>query len=153
MSRVKPSHLISRSTSMTLVMVRLHLNAFRGWLSPSLISLFTTLKSSRSFSTLIGSGPPPVPGLQLLSRVDPWFRVTTSTIRLFRLAFASAAGLMTLNLAAAVTRGSCKGTPSQLTLLRPLVGARFQELFHSSVPSAFHLSLTVLVHYRSLRGI
>ena len=33
--------------------------------------------------------------------------------------------------------------------LRPLVGARFQVLFHSSVRSAFHLSLTVLVHYRS----
>ena len=37
--------------------------------------------------------------------------------------------------------------------LRPLVGARFQELFHSSVRSAFHLSLTVLVHYRSLGSI
>ena len=35
-------------------------------------------------------------------------------------------------------------------VLRPLVGARFQVLFHSSVRSAFHLSLTVLVHYRSL---
>ena len=33
-------------------------------------------------------------------------------------------------------------------VLRPLVGARFQVLFHSSVRSAFHLSLTVLVHYR-----
>lgn len=38
-------------------------------------------------------------------------------------------------------------------MLRPLVGARFQELFHSSVRSAFHLSLTVLVHYRSLGSI
>ena len=38
-------------------------------------------------------------------------------------------------------------------VLRPLVGARFQELFHSSVRSAFHLSLTVLVHYRSLGSI
>ena len=37
--------------------------------------------------------------------------------------------------------------------LRPLVGAWFQELFHSSVRSAFHLSLTVLVHYRSLGSI
>ncbi len=33
--------------------------------------------------------------------------------------------------------------------LRPLVGAWFQELFHSPHWSAFHLSLTVLVHYRS----
>ena len=38
-------------------------------------------------------------------------------------------------------------------VLRPLVGARFQVLFHSSVRSAFHLSLTVLVHYRSLGSI
>ena len=38
-------------------------------------------------------------------------------------------------------------------VLRPLVGARFQELFHSSVRSAFHLSLTVLVRYRSLGSI
>ena len=37
--------------------------------------------------------------------------------------------------------------------LRPLVGARFQVLFHSSIRSTFHLSLTVLVHYRSLRSI
>ena len=37
--------------------------------------------------------------------------------------------------------------------LRPFVGVRFQVLFHSSVRSAFHLSLTVLVHYRSLRSI
>ena len=37
--------------------------------------------------------------------------------------------------------------------LRPFVSARFQVLFHSSVRGAFHLSLTVLVHYRSLRSI
>ena len=33
--------------------------------------------------------------------------------------------------------------------LRPLVGTWFQVLFHSSVRSAFHLSFTVLVRYRS----
>ena len=37
--------------------------------------------------------------------------------------------------------------------LRPLVGVWFQELFHSSYRSAFHLSLTVLVHYRSHSSI
>ena len=37
--------------------------------------------------------------------------------------------------------------------LRPLVGAWFQGLFHSSVRGAFHLSLTVLVRYRSLGSI
>ena len=45
------------------------------------------------------------------------------------------------------------GIPCLLAELRPLVGARFQVLFHSSVRSAFHLSLTVLVHYRSLGSI
>ena len=38
-------------------------------------------------------------------------------------------------------------------LLRPLVGVRFQGLFHSLIQGSFHLSLTVLVHYRSLRSI
>ena len=37
--------------------------------------------------------------------------------------------------------------------LRPLVGTRFQVLFHSPVWGTFHLSLTVLVHYRCLRSI
>ena len=39
------------------------------------------------------------------------------------------------------------------SLLRPLVSARFQVLFHSLTQGSFHLSLTVLVHYRSLRSI
>ena len=34
--------------------------------------------------------------------------------------------------------------------LRLLVNVRFQVLFHSPHRGAFHLSLTVLVHYRSL---
>ena len=38
-------------------------------------------------------------------------------------------------------------------VLRPLAGARFQGLFHSSARGAFHLSLTVLVRYRSLGSI
>ena len=37
--------------------------------------------------------------------------------------------------------------------LRPLVSARFQDLFHSLIQGSFNLSLTVLVHYRSLRSI
>ena len=37
--------------------------------------------------------------------------------------------------------------------LRPVVSVWFQDLFHSSVRSTFHLSFTVLVHYRSLRSI
>ena len=33
--------------------------------------------------------------------------------------------------------------------LLPLVGVRFQVLFHPPVRGTFHLSLTVLVRYRS----
>ena len=36
-----------------------------------------------------------------------------------------------------------------LKQLRPLVGARFQDLFHSPARGSFHLSFTVLVRYRS----
>ena len=38
-------------------------------------------------------------------------------------------------------------------VLPPLVGIRFQVLFHPPYRSTFHLSLTVLVHYRSERNI
>ena len=37
--------------------------------------------------------------------------------------------------------------------LRPLVSVRFQVLFHSLIQGTFHLSLTVLVRYRSHRSI
>ena len=37
--------------------------------------------------------------------------------------------------------------------LRPLVSVWFQDLFHSLIQGSFHLSLTVLVHYRSLGNI
>ena len=37
--------------------------------------------------------------------------------------------------------------------LRPLVSARIQVLFHSLIQCTFHLSLTVLVRYRSHRSI
>ena len=43
-----------------------------------------------------------------------------------------------------------RGTPSHPKVLRLLVGIRFQILFHSPYWGSFHLSLTVLVHYRSL---
>ena len=46
-----------------------------------------------------------------------------------------------------------KGTPSRINPLRPLVSVWFQVLFHSLIQGSFHLSLTVLVHYRSLRSI
>ena len=74
---------------------------------------------------------------------------------LLRLAFASAPGLKPLTLPEKVTRRFIlqKARRHILTMLRPLVGRRFQGLFHSSVRGAFHLSFTVLVRYRSLGSI
>ena len=46
-----------------------------------------------------------------------------------------------------------KGTQSPLTRLPLLVRTRFQVLFHSPHRGSFRLSLTVLVHYRSVRSI
>ena len=46
-----------------------------------------------------------------------------------------------------------KARRHRTSLLRPLVSTRFQVLFHSPVRGSFHLSLTVLVHYRSLSSI
>jgi hypothetical protein len=37
--------------------------------------------------------------------------------------------------------------------LQQIVGVWFQVLFHSLIQGTFHLSLTVLVHYRSLESI
>ena len=54
---------------------------------------------------------------------------------------------------------NAKGTQSEHTpgepegLLLPLVSMWFQDLFHSPHWGAFHLSLTVLVHYRSHRSL
>ena len=46
-----------------------------------------------------------------------------------------------------------KARRSRSSRVRPLVDTRFQGLFHSLIQGSFHLSLTVLVHYRSLRSI
>ena len=79
----------------------------------------------------------------------------TDYAALLRLAFASAAHLKCLTLPVKVTRriimqkARCHSTKE----LQPLVSERFQDLFHSSIRSTFHLSLTVLVHYRSLGSI
>ena len=74
---------------------------------------------------------------------------------LFRLAFASAPHLRCLTLPEKITRRFImqKARRHLSRRLRPLVGTRFQDLFHSPVRGAFHLSLTVLVRYRSLVSI
>ena len=80
---------------------------------------------------------------------------TTNYSALFRLAFATAPSLKDLTLLATVTRRLImqKARRHPTKGLRPLVSVWFQDLFHSLVQGSFHLSLTVLVHYRSLRSI
>ena len=48
-------------------------------------------------------------------------------------------------------RGQALLVLRQAVALPLLVGTRFQVLFHSGYPGSFHLSLAVLVHYRSLK--
>ena len=74
---------------------------------------------------------------------------------LFRLAFATDPSLKLLSLPATLTRRLImqKARRHPISGLRPLVGVWFQDLFHSVIHGSFHLSLTVLVHYRSLRSI
>ena len=87
-----------------------------------------------------------------------------ATVRPIQTRFRYGYGYRSLSLATEINSQthSPKGTPSgiirnnrfypkaQLIIaLRPLVSLRFQVLFHSPYRGAFHLSLTVLVHYRS----
>ena len=73
---------------------------------------------------------------------------------LFRLAFASAPGSSPLTSPRQITRRlilqEARRHPRFRIGLRLLVSSRFQVLFHSPVRGTFHLSLTVLVLYRSL---
>ena len=80
---------------------------------------------------------------------------TTNLVALFRLAFAAVSSLSELSLLETVTRRLImqKARRHTLIVLRPLVSVRFQDLFHSLIQGSFNLSLTVLVHYRSLRSI
>ncbi len=89
-----------------------------------------------------------------MGRSHGFASTTANYVALFRLAFATAAALNALTLLATVTRRlimqKARRHPEGL---RPLVSAWFQDLFHSLIQGSFHLSLTVLVHYRSLRSI
>ena len=68
-----------------------------------------------------------------------------------RLAFA-AISLHSLTSPRIVTRWLIPNAVTPQKVLRLLVGARFQALFHSPL-GAFHLSLTVLVRYRSRESV
>ena len=77
-------------------------------------------------------------------------RVATLHYALFRLAFAPAPAL-NLNLAAYLNSPvrSTKSTPSGLNALRLFVGITVSGSISLPSRGAFHLSLTVLLHYRS----
>ena len=135
----------------------LHLNAFRG--EPAISGFawhFTaTHSSSRHFATC--------PGSALHERVPPasawpWVDHPVSgrygtTRRPFGLAFAPAPPVAGLASPPRSTRRlilqKARRHPARAGL-RPAGSARFQGLFHSPRRGAFHLSLTVLVRYRSL---
>ena len=69
---------------------------------------------------------------------------------LFRLAFASPSTVSVLSLPHVLTRWLIllKARRQDFSL-RPVVSVRFQILFHSPRRGSFHLSLTVLLRYRS----
>jgi hypothetical protein len=89
-----------------------------------------------------------------MGRSHGFASTTTNYGALFRLAFATDPWLNHLTSLATVTRRLImQKARRHHEWLRPLVGVWFQVLFHSPVRGSFHLSLTVLVHYRSLRSI
>ena len=91
-----------------------------------------------------------------MGRSHGFASTTTNLGALLRLAFATAPSLKDLTLLVKVTRRlimqKARRHPPDGGL-RPLVSVWFQDLFHSVIHGSFHLSLTVLVHYRSLRSI
>ena len=85
-----------------------------------------------------------------MRRSQSFASAPTDSGALFRLAFAPARGIYALNLASEEQLvGSLCKRHAVTSRLPQLAGARFQVLFHSAARGAFHLSLTVLVHYRS----
>jgi hypothetical protein len=91
-----------------------------------------------------------------MGRSHGFASTTTNYSALFRLAFATDPYLKYLTLLATVTRRLIMQKARRhhaKAWLRPLVSVWFQVLFHSLIQGSFHLSLTVLVHYRSLRSI
>ena len=109
-----------------------------------------------SFCNISGFGPPV--RVTVLSPCS-WVAHLVSclmpaTLRPFQTRFRFAFDCNCLKLATNINSlaHSPKGTPSECTPgapLRPVVSIRFQILFHSPRRGSFHLSLTVLVRYRS----
>ena len=155
---MKPSHPIGRSTSISPSQ-RLHLNTFRGVRAISKFDWpFTpTLTSSVSFSTPVRTS----------RRIHPSFILRKGRSLGFASASADSNTPSSDSLSLRLRPSWALTSPATATrrfimqkarghtkkVLPPLEGAWFQGLFHSSARGAFHLSLTVLVHYRSLGSI
>ena len=155
---MKPSHPISRSTSVRFS-PRLHLNTFRGVRAISKFDWpFTYPQVIRKLFNAYRFGPPDsftcpstCPRVDhLVSRPPPLTPTPCSDSLSLRLRTS-----LSLTLPTTVTRRFImqKARRHGTKPLRPLVGIWFQGLLHSSVRGSFHLSLTVLVRYRSLVSI
>ena len=79
---------------------------------------------------------------------------TDFTLFKTRFRFGSASEMLNLASYDQLVGSLCKRhAVTDLYPLQQVVGARFQGLFHSPIRGSFHLSLTVLVHYRSSGNI
>ena len=156
----KPPRRSVYATSRVTAVRRRYLNTFRG--EPAISGFawhFTpTLRSSLRFAIQMGSGlHARVPHASPCPRVDhPVSGRLPATCRPFGLAFAPAPAVPALTSRRTTTRrlilqkARRHSRPLARTPLRPAGSARFQALFHSPRRGAFHRSLTVLVHYRSV---
>ena len=126
-------------------------------LFPSLIGLspLPTTHPKTFQRQLVRSSIPCYRNFNLVMGRSQGFASTTANLSaLFRLAFASDPPLNGLTWLATVTRRLImQKARSHPKGLLQLVSVWFQELFHSLVQGTFHLSLTVLVRYRSLSSI
>jgi hypothetical protein len=112
----------------------------------------------RAFCNRRRFGPPPAcsASFSLVMGRSPGFGSFRDDSSPFRTRVRSGSACPWLSLAAPAhsSAHSTKGTPSPRAVadprLRPAGSAWFQDLFHSPRRGAFHRSLTVLVHYRSL---
>ena len=157
---MKPPSLLSSFTSNTHS-TTLHLNAFRGVRAISEFDWpFTPIhRSSESFSTLTGSV------LQcetIAPSTCPWIdhsvsRLPRLTNALLRLAFAMLPYLKYLGCQTGVTRRlimqKARRHSSTSRFAPTACKHAVSGSFHSLAQGSFHLSLTVLVHYRSPGGI
>ena len=127
-------------------------------LFPSLISLSLrpTAHPRTSQGTWVRSSTTSYCCFNLAMGRSPPLRVHSPRLNaLFGLAFATPASRKDLSLPRTMTPGPImqKVRRHFIKKLRPLVGNWFQVLFHSPNRGPFHLSLTVLVHYRSTSSI